>query len=431
MIQRAWLKPLRNAGILAGGKLVHGVLSFIALALAARTLGIDEFGLLALLHGLVMTLAQLANFNSWQTVVRYGADALERLDRAGLRRILMFAFGLDLLAAALAAVLILLFAVPVARLLGVPEELLPVARIYAFTALLLIGGNTGFGILRLLDRFDRLAIQNTSISLVRALGSLALFLTGGDLVGFLVVWAGAIALSRLLLYVFSAREIARRALGAPWQGDWRVRLAPVAGIWRFAIGTHLIGTLRLTEARLGLLLVGALLGPAAAGLYRIAQQFADVVAQPIDKLLVPALLPELTRSAARGDTAGRRDLVLRPALASGAFALFVLVVLGLFGRSLIALSVGPEFTDAWPVMMLLILAALPIAATFSLEPLLISLGRLRATILARIAASTLYIVLLVVLTNSLGLIGAGLAALAYGILIATALVPIAARAVRG
>lgn len=430
MNQRAWLNPFRNAGILAGGKLVHGVLSFVALALAARTLGVHDFGLLALLHGLVMSIAQLAGFSSWQVVVRYGAIAMQRDDRALLRRITMFAVTLDVIAALLAALLIALLAVPLARLVGVPEHALGTARIYGFTALLLIGGNSGFGVLRLLGRFDLLAIQNTSISIVRALGSLALFLGGGDLTGFLWVWAGAIALSRVLLLGFSVHTLHRRGLAAAWRGGWRERLAPQPGIWRFAFGTHMISSLRLTEAKLGLLMVGVLLGPAAAGLYRVAQQFADVISQPIDKLLVPALLPELTRIAAHGDRSARRDMVLRPAIVAAAFAVVVLVVLGVFGRSLIGLSVGAGFTDAWPVMMLLIFAGLPIAATFSLEPLLISLGRLRATVIARLFANLIYLVLLVVLTARYGLTGAGMAAIAYGLFIAASLVPIARSAVR-
>lgn len=427
MSDRAWLRPFRNAGILLFGKGIHGLLTLAALALAARALGVRDFGLLALLHGLVMTVAQFAGFASWQTVVRYGAIAVERADAVLMRRIVGFAILLDLIAALFAALIVLLFAAPVAGLIGIPEAMLPTARIYGFTALLLVGGNAGFGVLRLYGRFDLLAVQNTTISATRALGAVGLLFAGAGLDGFLALWASGVLVSRILLVVFTTRELRRRGHGGRPKGPWRALLAPAPGIWRFALGTNLIGTLRLTEAKLGLLVVGALLGPAAAGLYRVAQQFADLVTQPVDKLLAPALLPELTRMAAGRDTAGRTAMVVRPALVAGGLALMAFGVLALAGEWLIGISVGPEFTQAYGVMLLLTFAGLPAAATFSLEPLLVSLGRLRATILARIAANLIYLGLLYVLSLTYGLTGAGIAAIAYSLFIAVALL-LAARA---
>src|SRR3546814_16041619 len=89
-----------NAGWLLGGKGVGALLSIIYIALATRTLGLEEFGRFALVVALGQAIAGLVTFQTWQFVVRYGAAARMEGDVARLERIVAFALMLDLASAA-------------------------------------------------------------------------------------------------------------------------------------------------------------------------------------------------------------------------------------------------------------------------------------------------------------------------------------------
>lgn len=424
------MRPLRNAGLLLVGKGVQGLLSLISFAIAARALGVEAFGMLVLLQNFALTVAHFVTFASWQVVVRYGAEALERGDKTRFRRITGFAVILDLFAALLGIALILLTVGPAARLFEIPDEMIGTARLFGLVVAFMVGGNASLGVLQLFNRFDLLVIQNTVIQIVRVVGSVFFLITGGGLAEFLLVWFLGIAISRVVLARFALRELGRRGLGGLPEGSFRKVLSPVPGIWRFAVGTNLISTLKLIEAKVGLLIVGWLLGPAAAGLFRVAQQFAEVVTQPVNKILVPAIYPELTRLTASGNAAARRDMVLRPALIAGMVALLAFAFLVLAGKWLIVISVGEAFRSAYLLMILLTLAGLPAAATFSLEPLLISIGRVRATLVARSVATALYLGLLFGLLHWQGLEGAGVASILYSLFITAVLILLTRSSIR-
>jgi len=408
-----WLKPFRSAGVLLMGRTARGLLSIGYLALAARGLDPALFGTLVLLHGFVMAIGEVAKFQSWQAVVRYGGPALDAGDTRRFQAVVRFSLTLDAIGVAIGLLIVLLATAPAARLFGMPPDIVEVARLYGLSVVFIMFGATATGLLRLFDRFDRLAVHSTAVPAVRLLGCVVLYATGGGLTAYLVVWFLATVAGRALLWLFAGLELRRRALHA---GLWRSvagTLRPAPGIWRFALGTNLNSSLNLGQTHLGMLAVGALLGPAAAGLFRVAQQFANVLVKPQQKLLAPAIYPELSRLTSRGEKGARRKMVVRSLALAGGLAAAAFLALAAIGRPLIELVVGAAFTDAYGPMLLLALAGVVTTATFPLEPLLLAKGRVRAVVLARLAALLGYLAAVYVLCQWLGLLGAGIAAVVY------------------
>jgi O-antigen/teichoic acid export membrane protein len=182
-----WFKPFRSAGVLLVGKTTQGLFAVIYTALAARALGLEAFGALVLLHGFIMAVADLARFQSWQIVLRYGAPALNAGDTSRFRRVLEFSVLLDLLGAGIGLVVVLLTVAPAMRLFGLPVELQALAPYYSAGILFLPSVGTSHGVLRLLDRFDLIAIQSAIAPATRLVGSAVLYLAGANLEAFLVV----------------------------------------------------------------------------------------------------------------------------------------------------------------------------------------------------------------------------------------------------
>lgn len=406
------LRPFRNAGVLLMGRSAGALFSLIYLALAARTLGAETFGVLVLLHTFVHTVGELAKFQSWQAVLRYGALALANSRLADLQRLVKFTLLLDL-AGVLAGVGITLLCVgPALRLFSIPLEAEPLATAYV-ASIVFMSPAMPNGFLRLFDRFDLIAAQTVVSPAIRLLGAASLWIADAGLPAFLAVWFLATAASGITLMVLALRELHRQGVLRGMTISLRGLTAPHERIWPFVWSTNLNTTLNLASDKIGTLAVGWLLGPQAAGLFRIASYVAGALGKPASKLLTPAIYPELARLSAGGDAAATRNMVTRSALLAGGVAAGVFGLLVVLGQPLLHYIFGAEFVAAYEVMLLLSLAGVIATAAFPLEPLLISSGRIRAMLTARITATALYLPLLYLMLRQVGIAGAGVATLAY------------------
>lgn len=408
-----------NASWLLGGKSLNAVFGLAALAIGARALGLEVFGVLVLIHTFTQAMGEIAKFQSWQAVLRYGTPALQSGDTGDFQRLLRFTIVLDATSAVVGMGLSIGLAWLLAPYFGWPAEDVPAAMLYATSVLFMVTA-TPTGVLRLIDRFDVLAAQSTIGALIRMAGGAVVWALDGGLVWFLVAWYLGTAAAGIYLIGESWRHLRARGLldGWRWRGGGLTRGFP--GIWGFVWTTNLNTTLELAFTHMGTLAVGWILGPAQAALFRIARQFADALAKPA-KLLVPAIYPELARLAAGGDYASMRNLVQRSALLAGGLGTVTLGIVWLAGELLLRLTVGAEFTAAYPVMIWLVAASAIGIWAFPLEPLLISTGHAGTALRVRLWSTAFYVPLLLWLLREMGLLGAGIAALAASIVIFIAL----------
>src|SRR4051812_36995563 len=89
-------RVVTNAGLLLGGRAVNAVLGLAAVAIAARALGAKELGVLVLIQAFAMFLGEVVKFQSWQTILQFGARPLAEGDRQSFQRVLRFSLSLDI-----------------------------------------------------------------------------------------------------------------------------------------------------------------------------------------------------------------------------------------------------------------------------------------------------------------------------------------------
>jgi O-antigen/teichoic acid export membrane protein len=402
-------RMLRNAGLMLGGKAVTALVNLGATAIALRTLGVHDYGLLILMHALVQTAGGIVKFQSWQAVLRYGAPCLERGDKPAFRALLRFTAGLDLGSALAGMLLCAVAAYAFGSAFGWGPELAPAAALYS-TAVAFRVMATATGLLRLFDRFDLLAKRDAVGAAVRLAGGLAAAAAGGGLLAFLLVWYAGAAAGGLALVLAAWQELRRRGLTGPVPGPAVRATVAHPGIWNFAWTTNLTTTLGLASTQLGTLAAGALLGPAEAALYAIGRQIGDSIMRP-SQFLTPAIYPELARLVAAGDAARARGLVLRALRLSAIGAAVMLVALELLGAPLLRLIGGAAAVPAHGIAMLLALAGAIGFAGFAMEPVLMSTGRQGAALRARAAGVLVFVPAALLGTWLAGLTGAGLASI--------------------
>jgi O-antigen/teichoic acid export membrane protein len=402
-------RVLANAGVLLGGRTANALISLGYLAAAARTLGTVEAGVLILINAFAQLVSEVVKFNSWQAVLHFGAPALADGRRDRLQQVVRFAVFLDVISAvmgvAVAVAAIYLFG----EKLGWGPEHNASAALYCLSIALLAPA-APIGLLRLFDRFDLITAQAPISSTVRLAGSALVLVWGASLDLFLAVWAAGSVAAFLYLAAASVRELKRRDLAAGFR--WRGPLAAgLPGAWRFAWATNLSGSLETAFTHAITLVVGAVVGPGPAALWRIGRQVADALAKPA-RLLVPALYPELARlRATQGEHAMRR-LALQVGLLGGGVGTLLLMITFLFGGPLLALVMGDGFAAAAEVMTWQVGAAVIGIWSLPLEPMLVSLGRPGDAVKVRLVVSVVLLAALVPVVEAFGVNGAGAALVA-------------------
>jgi len=157
---------------------------------------------------------------------------------------------------------------------------------------------------------------------------------------------------------------------------------------------------------IGRLVVGGLLGPAGAALFRIASTLADSAAKPAD-LLGKAFYPEVVRM----DLSSKKPwkLMLRGTALISAIALLAILVMLVGGKPIMKLVFGKEFLGAYAPLMILL--AIPFLGVFSfpLTPMLYALGRSDGPLKAKLLGSAVFFVTIAPLAWEWDVVGAAVA----------------------
>lgn len=397
-------RVLANTGMLLGGRTVNALVSLGYLGASARALGAQDMGLLVLVNAFALTLGEIVKFQSWQTVLQYGAGPLKDGRTGDFQRVVRFSVVLDLLSALGGATLGVAGAFVIGPYLGFMDGVRPAAAIYALSIVFLASA-TPIGLLRLFNRFDLYACQAAVGSTVRLLGSLAGLYFGWDLFGFMAVWAAGTVAAFIYIAAMSVREMGRRDLlkGFSWRGPMAVHMP---GVWRFAWATNFSSSLDVAFTHVVTLAVGALLGPQPAALWTIGRQVADAIAKPA-KLLAPALYPELAKLRVADGEAAMNRLALQVGVVGGVIATALLGVTFVAGKPLLGLVMGKSFEAAAGIMIWQVAAAVIDIWALPLEPMLVSWGRAGDALKVRLAVCLGYLPLLPFLVWQFGLTGAG------------------------
>jgi len=375
-------RMLANTAWLLGGKGFGAICSLAYLAILARSLGLKDFGHFSLIFASAQALIAFVGFETWRTVVRYGAAHVHAGDWGAFGRLAMLAGLLDLVGAMLGIGIAWTVYYRFDEALGLNPALRDGAFLFTCGMLLaLVSAPTG--IVRALDRFDAAVYVEAVVPLGRLIAATAIWLTGPSVFRFLFAWA-VIDLIEAVLYWVVARKLCPQAIRLRNLGRWREARQDNPGIGRFFLITCASAALDAIVKQGPLLAVGYLVSTRAAGLYRLAAQLGQGLGK-LSTLLMRAAYTEINRARVAAAPAEFRKLVQNTSvLAAGAGAV-VLILSVLLGRQLLELIGGAEFGPAYAVLIPLTLAACFELASVAFEPVLHSTGRARHALIARLA----------------------------------------------
>jgi len=392
-----------NIGWLLGGRGFNAVMSLVYLYLATHTLGLEGFGHFALIVALGQAITGLANFQTWQFIIRWGANgdgAAQEPDPASVRDATGFAIALDILSVVIGTVIAGVVIATASYWIPLPPDLFALTFGYCVISLLAIR-TTPTGLLRLRFKFATATAAEAVQPAIRATGALLAVWFMPDVTGFILAWAVSEVAVALALWIAAVREqrIDLSALSLT-----RIP-ARYSDAWAFVWSTNMSGSLTIAGKQMMILLVGTFGGAALAGGFRVASQLGQALvalAQTVSK----AIFPELVHAKDNALVMARR--MANIAVVAGVVAVLVALLGGRWALSVIAEADFSAFY--WAMVILSIAGAVELIGA-SLESLLVSAGRAGTAFAVRAVPTVLALVFLDAAIDWLGAKGAAFAVL--------------------
>ncbi len=392
------------SGLLTG-KAAAGIISLGYLVIAARMLGVTEYGVLNLVHGYAVMIGGVIAFSGWHGLVRYGHDALLAGDHGRFRQLVrfmtLFEIGFFLLAVLIAVILVPF----IGPRLGWPPAAMQLAPLYTLSIIATVR-TTPNGILQIAERFDLIGWHQIVMPVTRLFGAVLAWLNGWGLTGFIWVWLASAVAEGLSMWIMGLWQFRKMNLAHASRATLREVNRANPGFMRFILTTNADITLREFAPRAIPLVIGWILGPAATGLYSLAQRASVILQQPA-QMLGHASYAVAARLAAEGKSEESRTAIWKSVGLATLAALPVALVISLFARQLLELLGGKGFEAAVLLLILIVVGRALIVGGPTFSSALTALGKPGQSIAVNLFTNIGLLPLLPLFLNWFGIEGAG------------------------
>lgn len=398
------LRVVKNSGYLFSATGIAAGLSMLQGILAARMLGVTNFGVLGAITVFTSVVNKFASFRMAELVIKYVGQYSEVGDKQRAAAVFKVAGITELTSSILAFGLVWLLAPLGALFFAKDATTANWFILYGLVVLANFISESATGLLQIYDRFRQIAavtIGQSSLTLV--LISMA-YLNGGGLVEVVVAYMIGKVAGALGLTITALRE-ATQQWGSGW---WRVPIHLLRGKGRelasFAINTNISATINLINKDSELLWVSALRNPTEAGYYKLALALANMVQMPVSPL-PQATYPELSREVARTNWANVRHVLKQGSIMAFVYTFLAGLGLLLFGQPLIGFFYGNEFLPAYPALLILLCGFLVANTFYWNRTVLLALGRPDYPTKVNLAAAGIKVVGILMIVPIFGYLG--------------------------
>jgi len=399
-----------NTGLMMGSKFLGALFGAVSLLLAAKNLDTATFGIVLFLHAYMLFFAEVATFQSWQSIIRFGTNSVKDNDPRDLSKILNFGVKLDFMAAIFGFLLsisvfylgaFIASHVPQLSELGANMETSKSYIIgYCFLVILSQRG-ASIGIFRLFDKFYILAIKSLIMPTVRLIGVIVAAYMDAGLKGFVMAWFAGSFCAYSYIPVMAIIELKRRKL---LSHVIRAKVSfrkPGAGIWNFVIKTNLDSTLGAANLHLPMILVFGVFGASWAAVYKIAEEIAKILSEGY-VLLDQVIYPELAKMVSLGQVDKIWRLVTRAAFILLSIGLSLSAIIMLIGPEVLGRLLSKDYSASAPLMSLLVPAAALLGVAAPLYPVFYASNKPERAIYARGTGVLVFIISFFIFSATIG-----------------------------
>lgn len=404
---------IKNSAILLSGNLLASLFGLISIALTARALGPETFGIIVLINTYVKIIDKLVNFQSWRALIKFGTDALEKNDHDDFIGLIKFGFIVDVSSAILGTSIGVLGVYFVGLWKEWDNGLIIIAALYCLIIMFRLSG-TPTAILRIFDKFKIFAVRSVVAAILKVVCVATAFLLGKGFVVFIAIWAFVDIFGQLLLLHAGWQELKRQKITGISGHNIKKTNQKYPEFLKYIWATNIDSSISIGR-ELDVFIIGSVLSLEAVGLYKIAQQIGSVFMRVIDPMYA-AIYPELSKLIASGNVMEFVRLMKRSSIILGFIMLLPFCVFIIWGDQLIILFFGVKYHYTYLPAIYFISAMIVWAFAQPLAPGILSLGKPQVNLIIHLVTTIIYIFLLYFLTKYFNITGAGIAYLLFYII---------------
>jgi O-antigen/teichoic acid export membrane protein len=353
---------VRNSGYLFSATGISAGLSMLQSILAARLLGVTDFGILGTITVFTSVVNKFASFRMSELVIKYVGEYTVSGDSRRAAAVFKTAGITETLTSIFAFLLIWLLAPLGARYFAKDAGLAGWFILYGLIVLANFMAESSTGLLQIFDRYRAIAVVTVGQSLLTVILVAIAYLYQGGLLEVLLAYMAGKTVGSLSLTVIAWSEAGHHWGSGWWRSPFGLLRERLREVGRFAISTNISATINLVNKDGELLWVSALSSPTGAGYYKLALSMVNLVQLPVSPL-PQATYPELSREAARRDWTSLRKILRQGSWLAFSYAVAASLVLLIFGPLIIRILYTPEFLPAYPALLILSVGYL-VADTF-------------------------------------------------------------------
>jgi O-antigen/teichoic acid export membrane protein len=392
-------KLFKNTGILLAGNIAASLFSIISIAILVRAIGIEQYGWLVLIQTYSLTIDKLMNFQSWQALIKYGAEAIENRDNTQFASYIKQGIMIDIFTAILAASVAFISIDFIGNFMEWQEHIISIGKIYTLSILFHISG-TPIGILRIFNNFKLISLNKTGVAILKLAGIAIAYHFNADFIAFVYISLALNILGDVSLIAMSYYTVTKNGYR-----KWRkIKVKNWNNFLQFAIFSNLTSTLDIPVKHLDVFIISAVLSIEAVGAYKIIKQLAIVFSKLADPVY-QAVYPQLAIFCARKEYEKARDTVIKIGLFIIAFSAPVVLIASVTAKWWLNLFFGGDMVVYSGTLTLYLVLKVISISFIALHPLFIALGHIKYNVLIMGISNGIYMICAWFFGINYGLVG--------------------------
>ena len=401
-----WRKLLKNVVIVFTGNSFSSAINMFSLFFILLILNKDDYGMFTISQNYMFLIDALANFQSWQGVIRYGSFAIENKNEEQLCATIKMGLFIDIATCFLGAAIGIFLTDTIANVFAWNEITKTLCYIFCLEIIFHIEGAIT-GILRLFDKFKYTIYHSVFCSVVKLVVILLYFFTGGsNIVVFTCIYV-VTDIVKYIIYLGVGMYALHVKLGI--RKTFNSSLKKVnAEHFRYTIWSNLTSTFDVPIKYFDVFFL-SLISNSVVASYKIYQQVVallGVMIVPISQVIMPQLSELIAKN--NNQEAYRKVMELKRVLLKILipFSIAAMVASTIVFRYF---KSGDYYEHIYILYMLLIMNIF----TFSyvgIHPLFSAYGYSKLNAFITLGTNILYIILAVLCVQFMGITGIILAA---------------------
>ena len=366
-----------------------------------RLIGDSNYGILVLGQSYMQVMDVLLNIQCWKSVIQFGQKAIINKKIEDLYAYIRLGCILDISTAIIGGVISLGIVDLIGYLFNWSNDLIICASIFSLTIFTHFSG-TPTAILRILNKFNLVAIQKIVSSLIKIISLLVIFIFHSQisLVSAVIVYCvtdmiGNVLLIVFAIYAFNKKYELKKLFKLKLPDDKRDFI-------NFTLWGTLSETVDIPVNYFDVFIV-SYLGTNLVAVFKVFKQVVSI----LTKLTTPiyqAIMPQFSELTAKGLKRRGYEIVLKIRNVILVIMVPFSIVVGLTSVLWLNFIYGPLYADYWYVLLIYLLIQTLSLSYTTIHPYFISLGNAKQSAIYVLIANVIYMILAFILINKFGMI---------------------------